>query len=129
MKTHFILITLIVMASCTITRQNNSDFNKLEGELDEQLKTLVREIPEDRVPRSYPDKNGGYFMVSSKDWTSGFPAGTFWYMYELTNDDFWKQAAVDNTLKLDGVQYLTHTHDLGFMVFCSYGNAYRITGE
>lgn len=68
-------------------------------------------------------------MVSSKDWTSGFPAGTFWYMYELTNDDFWKQVAVDNTLKLDGVQYLTHTHDLGFMVFCSYGNAYRITGE
>jgi rhamnogalacturonyl hydrolase YesR len=52
-----------------------------------------------------------------------------WLMYELTGDEKWKQSAVKNTLKLDGVQYRKNTHDLGFMVFCSFGNAYRLTGD
>jgi hypothetical protein len=47
-------------------------------------------------------------------------------MYELTGDKKWEKIAIENTVKLDGIQYLKDTHDLGFMVFSSYGNAYRI---
>lgn len=129
MKNRVLILTSIIISSCVISRQGDSNLTQVKEELSSQLKTLVQEIPEDRVPRSYPDKDGSYRMAGQNDWTCGFPAGSFWYMYELTNDDYWKQVAVENTVKLDGVQYRTNTHDLGFMVFCSYGNAYRLTGE
>lgn len=79
------------------------------------------------VARSFD--NNEYRMASIKDWTCGFPPGTMWYMYELTGDEKWEKIATENTLKLDGVQHRTTTHDLGFMVFCSYGNAFRLTGD
>lgn len=57
-----------------------------------------------------------------------FP-GSLWYGYELTGDKKLAEKAKRFTLALDSVRYLTHTHDLGFMLYCSYGNAYRITGD
>ncbi|MDX9880416.1 MAG: glycoside hydrolase family 88 protein [Prolixibacteraceae bacterium] len=99
------------------------------SKLSDQLNYLVEQTPDSlKVPRTY-SKETGYKLVGFRDWTCGFPAGSYWYMYELTGDENWKKQAIENTLKLDGVQYLTSTHDLGFMVFCSYGNAYRITGD
>lgn len=100
--------------------------NKLSSQLDKQLKYLIQQTPNDSmVPRSY--ENGKYLMVTKKDWCCGFPAGSYWSMFELTGDKYWKQVAIDNTVKLNGVQFRKNTHDLGFMVFCSYGNAYRLT--
>ncbi len=124
-------LTIIIITSFLISCSSNkkSDFSQLKEELDGQLEVLVKAIPEDKVPRSFPNKDKGYWMVGINDWTCGFPAGSFWLMYEMTNKDFWKEAALKNTLKLDGVQNKTNTHDLGFMVFCSYGNAYRLTGN
>ena len=34
-----------------------------------------------------------------------------------------------NTLKLDSIQYVTRDHDVGFQLNCSYGNAFRLTGN
>jgi hypothetical protein len=33
------------------------------------------------------------------------------------------------TLALDSIRNIKNTHDVGFMLYCSYGNAYRITGD
>lgn len=129
MKNLIIAAVVIIGVSCAPSKSSQEAFNNLAGELSGQLKILAEATPENKVPRSYPDKNGGYFMVDYRDWTCGFPAGTYWLMYEMTGDEYWKAAATDNTLKLEGVQYLTNTHDLGFMVHCSYGNAYRLTGN
>ena len=126
MRNLLILLIVVILVSCSGNTINNIEFPELLEELDAQLKVLVQEIPEDKVPRSYSEENG-YRMVDYNDWTCGFPAGSFWLMYELTEDDYWKNVAIENTEKLDGVQYLTNTHDLGFMVFCSYGNGYRLT--
>ncbi|MCY1634307.1 glycoside hydrolase family 88 protein [Marinifilum sp. D737] len=60
-------------------------------------------------------------------WTSGFFPGSLWYLYELTGDSKWKIEAEKVTETLDTVQYLTWHHDVGFMVYCSYGNGYRLT--
>jgi rhamnogalacturonyl hydrolase YesR len=128
-KVLFILILAFVIISCSDNKSGMPDYPELKEQLDNQLKVLVDNIPPDKVPRSYPDEDGGYRMVGINDWTCGFPAGSFWFMYELTGDVFWKDIALENTLKLEGVQYRTNTHDLGFMVFCSYGNAYRLTGN
>ncbi len=67
--------------------------------------------------------------VPINDWTSGFFPGTMWYMYELTGDEKWKNLGVKYTEDLDSVKYLTWHHDVGFMINCSYGNAYRLTKQ
>jgi len=62
-------------------------------------------------------------------WTSGFYPGTLWYLYEYTGNDTLKEEAEQKTNLLEPLKEYPFTHDLGFMVFCSYGNAYRITGN
>ncbi|MDY5354883.1 DUF4995 domain-containing protein [Bacteroides pyogenes] len=60
------------------------------------------------------------------DWTSGFFPGSLWYAYELTGDETLKKEATHYTNLLNPVRYYKGTHDLGFMVNCSYGNAERL---
>ncbi len=67
--------------------------------------------------------------VPIDDWTSGFFPGTMWYMYELTKDEKWKEWGQKYTEDLDSVKYLSWHHDVGFMINCSYGNAYKATGN
>ena len=129
MKYYTVLFVAFLMFGCTGNKKSKVEVNDLETELSDQLKVLVEQIPADQVPRSYPDDDGTIRFVGIRDWTCGFPGGSFWTMYELTNDEYWKEAAITNTEKLDGVQHRTNTHDLGFMVFCSYGNGYRLTGN
>lgn len=61
------------------------------------------------------------------DWTSGFFPGTLWYTYELTGNEALKQQAIKFTNLLYPVRQYTGTHDLGFMMNCSYGNAERLS--
>ena len=125
MKKLGILLSVLVVA---VSSGEGNDIQTLTTELSEQLQILADNIHGEDIPRSWNSVDG-YCMVEKKDWTSGFPAGTFWYLYELTGDEAWKETALRNTLKLDGIQFLTDTHDLGFMIFCSYGNAFRLTGD
>lgn len=71
--------------------------------------------------------DGRFKCVPLEDWTSGFWAGNLWYVYEFTKDEKWKLAAEKWTEALEDNQFLTSHHDIGFMMFCSYGNGYRLT--
>jgi rhamnogalacturonyl hydrolase YesR len=73
------------------------------------------------------DKDGKTKYVPIDDWTGGFWPGILWYMYEYTNDSAWKKEAIRWTESLQKNQFNTSHHDLGFMMYCSYGNAFRIT--
>lgn len=73
--------------------------------------------------------NGQLKTVHSPDWTSGFYAGNLWYMYDYTKDKKWEQAARRWTAGLEKEKFNTHTHDLGFMLYCSFGNGYRLTHD
>ena len=61
------------------------------------------------------------------DWTSGFFPGSLWYVYEFTKDESVKAEAVKYTELLNPIRKYTGTHDLGFMINCSYGNALRLS--
>ncbi|MBB5638947.1 hypothetical protein HDE68_004885 [Pedobacter cryoconitis] len=74
-------------------------------------------------------ENGQLKLVVGRDWTSGFFSGMLWYLYDLTKDPKWLAPAKEFTHKLAPQQYNTGTHDLGFMIYCSYGNGYRLTGD
>lgn len=77
-----------------------------------------------RIPSTY--QNGEIVYVPVDDWVSGFFAGTLWYMYELTGDEYWADHARKHTEILDTIQYLKWHHDIGFMIYDSYGNGLRL---
>ena len=64
------------------------------------------------------------------EWCAGFWPGVLWYDYELTGDEKIREQAERYTASLG---YLSRKpvfdHDLGFLIFCSYGNGYRLTGR
>ena len=57
-----------------------------------------------------------------------FLPGVLWYDYEYTKD---KQIREEAEKFTNSLEFLSKTpafdHDLGFLVFCSYGNGYRPT--
>lgn len=93
-----------------------------------QLKQMSEEISDSgKIPRSI--RNGEIRLEDLYDWTSGFFPGSLWYMYELKGDNYYKEQASKYTDLLYNLKDYTETHDLGFMVYCSYGNGYRLTGN
>jgi unsaturated chondroitin disaccharide hydrolase len=72
-------------------------------------------------------KNGELDDRTSDWWCSGFFGGSLWYIYEFTKDDKWKTAADKWTRAVEKEKYNKTTHDLGFMLYCPYGNGYRLT--
>lgn len=92
-----------------------------------QLKRLDAKCPSDKIPYTFDNNKVEYKTLSG--WTSGFFPGSLWYVYEYTKDEAFRQMAVKQTRKLSGIVGMKTHHDIGFQVNCSYGNAYRLTGE
>lgn len=68
--------------------------------------------------------------ATKEEWTSGFWPGVLWYDFENTKDPKIKQEAEKYTQSLGFLSRTSaYDHDLGFLVFCSYGNGYRLTGN
>jgi len=77
-------------------------------------------------PRSLMPK---FKVIDAYDWTSGFFPGSLWLAYGLTGDESLRSAAEKFTGRLEGIQYYKGTHDLGFMVFCSFGQQQAALGD
>ena len=93
----------------------------------QQYKVLLQNTPLDKMPRTFMN---GKVLTSGIDWwTSGFVPGSLWYIYEQTGDTAIKSAAEKRLIQEEKVKRYTGNHDIGFMIFCSFGNAFRITGE
>ncbi len=68
--------------------------------------------------------------VAKEEWTAGFWPGLLWYDYEYTGDEAVRTEAERYTRRLAFLaEPPAYDHDLGFLIFCSYGNAYRLTGD
>lgn len=64
--------------------------------------------------------------INIYDWTSGFFPGSLWYAYELTGNEDLRKYAASYTNMLAPLRDFKRTHDIGFMVNCSFGNALRL---
>lgn len=94
----------------------------------EQFTLLSARLDSTMTPRTIlPDGSMKDCAVGS--WTSGFFAGSLWELYRLTGDREVESLARKETAKLAAVLDFPLSHDIGFQVNCSYGNAYRITRE
>ena len=67
--------------------------------------------------------------VAEDNWTMGFWPGILWYAYEASGNAALEVPARGYTEALDFVsRQKAYDHDLGFIVFPSFGNGYRLTG-
>lgn len=111
---------------------------KLNTELDvdaqlvycaKQSTNALKLIPNDgSIPRNIASDSKQWRFVDYTDWTSGFWPGELWYLYESTEDQKWQSAAEKFTNYLAPLAVTPALdHDLGFQVFNSFGNGYRLT--
>lgn len=78
------------------------------------------------VPQGFRRNKRELDMRKIQWWTSGHYPGSLWYLYEATGDEFFKERATVWTENLKPISKFTGNHDIGFMMFCSFGNACRI---
>ena len=95
--------------------------------LDEAARPLAKDANgKDRYPHGYRAAKGELDMRSIFSWTSGHFPGSLWYLYEATGDEAFKDKAIFWTERLAPNSTADTNHDLGFIMYCSYGNARRL---
>lgn len=82
---------------------------------------------EGRLPRTY--EGNELKTTDYRAWISGFFPGVLWYLYENDSTEELKRYAELYTDRVEPAKTITTTHDLGFMLYCSLGNGYRLTGN
>lgn len=80
-----------------------------------------------RYPRTWA--RGRLTLAGAADWTSGFFPGSLWLLFEATAAAEWRDAAATFTAGLEAMKDNRRTHDIGFMLHCSFGNGLRLTGD
>lgn len=134
MKRGYILIFTILTISIDLFAQSspnessNDWLKKVTEVIDYQLNKAAQTYKPGKNPRSI-NSNGTVRFAGLEDWTTGFFPGSLWYGYELTGDKKLAEKAKIFTLALDSIRNTKNTHDVGFMLYCSYGNAFRITHD
>ena len=93
--------------------------------LEEQLERESATFADSLWPNPAKEKLGTLRSCDIYDWTSGFFPGSLWYAYELTGNERLKEEAIRYTNRLYPVRKYRDNHDIGFMMYCSYGNANR----
>mgnify|MGYP003631952132 CR=1 FL=1 len=126
MKKHrfkLFFIALSFLISCKSEKKEHYNYQK---ELENRYnKLLTYKLDSMAFPRSYNDSTKQINKVPSKDWTSGFFAGNLWQIYELTGNEAYKNQAEKWTAFIEKEKYNNRTHDMGFKVFCSFGNGLK----
>ncbi len=134
MKTK-VLITInlfILFAACTRKEENMKEVIDRSIQIStihakKMAKVLLDSL--ERLPTSIDQETGELITSDSRWWCSGFFPGTLWYLYEATNDKQLKEFAVNYTARVEKEKYTTNNHDVGFMLYCSFGNGLRLTNN
>ncbi|WP_246029383.1 glycoside hydrolase family 88 protein [Pedobacter nototheniae] len=124
----------LMLLSISAVYAQKTDVEKAFKSAEKQTDLLIRNVDSARKvkpnlvsPRTV--EKGQFKMVVSKDWTSGFFPAELWYFYQYTKDKKWLDLAKKYTEDIKKEQYNRGTHDLGFMVYCPFGNGYRLTQD
>ncbi len=123
MRNVWMLVLSIFLINCVDNISIEKNMDIAQQQYTKMLKAIDQQ---NKLPRTTRD-DGNIHLVGPFDWTSGFFPGSLWYLYEYTQDEKWKNAAQEYTEMLSENQFNDRTHDTGFMMYCSYGNGYRLT--
>lgn len=128
MKKILLSIALLSIISC---KENTrpSLINKIDDTLKlaaEQYKILGKQIKVGEYPQTYIKSENKLITSDSGWWCSGFYPGSLLYLYEELKDPELIKLAKLSLDDLKKEQFNTKTHDLGFMMYNSFGNLIRI---
>lgn len=136
MKTKLIPALLVSIMLTGNSCQNNTKDNDKESFINntfaqaaKHASNMLHVLPE---PVPFPrtiDETGKLVTTPLNTWTEGFFPGSLWYLYEHTKADLWKENAIKWTEALEPNKTFTEHHDIGFLMYCSFGNGYRLTGN
>ena len=131
MRLQFLLLLFLtsIINAQTKQREIKELLTKVVPLAVQQYTLLEKATPDSSMPRSFSTKNNSLVFSDIKWWCSGFFPGSLWYIYELSNNASIKKMAEKRTWELAPMQYFTENHDLGFMIYCPFGNAYRLTKD
>jgi uncharacterized protein YyaL (SSP411 family) len=131
-----IVLYFFLLAGCATQKQMASPKKDLLQVIENnfrdasaQYKLMMTRLPADRFPKTYYAQTDKFQTAASTDWCSGFYPGTLLYLYEQTKDQSLLSEAERILKVLEKEKDNKTTHDLGFMMYCSFGNAERITSK
>ena len=128
----------VVLGFCTCAHQPSGtlDVNKALDYCAKQTQRTLTELKTDSgidytmMPRNImaDEQHWNCRKATKEEWCAGFWRGVLWYDYEYTKDKQVLEEAENFTHSLKFLSHIpAYDHDLGFLVFCSYGNGYRLT--
>jgi len=125
----FAMTMTIAMANCQNKKQKAFDIDKNLTYCVAQANKTLTAVPDSlAIPRNIAPGSKNWNYVGYEDWTSGFWPGVLWYLYEYNGDAALKEKADKYTRFLTPLSNRSATdHDLGFQVYSSFGNGYRLT--
>lgn len=139
LKLGFLSLIGACMVACASQSKASDDFSveealtychskvgKTLGELHRQPDSLVYSM----MPRNieHSDTLWHCRKATADEWCAGFWPGVLWMDYEYTHDETLRAEAERFTASLEYFSKRpAFDHDLGFLMFCSYGNGYRLT--
>lgn len=128
----FIIPIILLFTSCIETKEEFNPTKNLDYCSQQVTKSINQIEDATMMPRNIlkDEKHWNLREVTISEWTAGFWPGSLWYNFEHTKNEDDKNSAIHYTeLLYPLTQESAYDHDLGFQLFCSYGNGYRLTGN
>ena len=117
----------VVAQKLTALKQDKQMLKLVDSSLNKavaQYKILMKGRIPGKISHS-ANKQGAVRNVPPTGWVSGFYPGTMAYLYGFSKDKSFAKEIQECLVVLDSQQYNKNTHDLGFMMYCSFGTAYK----
>ncbi len=129
-KNIFCWIFLIIFPICAFCGGKNKiiDVDSLSEKAASQYIYLKNKLNgQNSFPKTYNRFVDRLQTIASDWWCSGFYPGALFYLFEASGKKELYEEGVRMLNLLEKEQYNTSTHDIGFMMYCSFGNADRIS--
>lgn len=106
----------------------NETLARISAKMEKVSKRSAHKIPYTTINGIHDDKSSDN---ENGWWTNGFWGGLMWQMYALTQNDIYKEIALENEQKLDAnlLNYDKLDHDNGFKWLPTSVAHYRLTGD
>lgn len=124
-KHHFTYFIIVLSLLISCKSEKKEQYNSQKELENRYSKLLEYKLDSLAFPRSYSHEKQKIKTVPSKDWTSGFFPGNLWQIYQLTGNEDFKKKAEQWTAFIEKEKLNNGTHDMGFKVYCSFGNGLK----
>ena len=128
-------MVVLVLISCKkehkegVSAREDTFLAKVDSTLkiaEKQYEFLSEQVSLGEYPKTYHSATDSLETSGSDWWCSGFYPGTMIYLNEVNPSQKLQSKTKDVLEDLKKEQFNRSTHDLGFMMYCSFGNAERL---